>query len=53
MAKKGLWVDPAHVPPWEWRREPVEASTDLGCDPAVQRAIVAGLRGDQECPRDA
>jgi micrococcal nuclease len=20
-AKKGLWVDPAHVPPWEWRVE--------------------------------
>lgn len=19
-AKKGLWVDPAHVPPWEWRK---------------------------------
>jgi endonuclease YncB( thermonuclease family) len=19
-AKKGLWVDPAPIPPWEWRR---------------------------------
>lgn len=19
-AKKGLWADPAHVPPWEWRK---------------------------------
>ena len=19
-AKIGLWVDPAHVPPWEWRK---------------------------------
>ena len=19
-AREGLWVDPAHVPPWEWRR---------------------------------
>jgi endonuclease YncB( thermonuclease family) len=18
--KKGLWVDPAHMPPWEWRK---------------------------------
>jgi hypothetical protein len=20
VTKKGLWVDPAHVPPWEWRK---------------------------------
>ena len=20
-AKKGLWVDPALIPPWEWRKK--------------------------------
>src|SRR5262245_20041737 len=25
-AKKGLWVDPHPVPPWEWRKKWVEAS---------------------------
>ena len=31
----------------------IEASTDWECDPGVQHAIAAGLRGDQELPRDA
>jgi hypothetical protein len=31
----------------------IEAATDWDCDPAVQHAIAAGFRGDQELPRDA
>ena len=30
----------------------IEAATDFDCDSGVRHAIAAGLRGDQELPRD-
>ena len=29
----------------------IETATDLGCDPGVQRAMVAGLRGEDQALR--
>ena len=47
--RRGLWVDPAPVPPWDWRHPPTAPGGTGAACPCDSGAICTGPKGGQFC----
>lgn len=50
--RRGLWVDPAPMPPWEWRHRPPPAEGYAAACPCASSAVCTGPKGGRFCIRE-
>jgi len=51
--RRGLWIDPNPMPPWEWRRRPEPPGGYAAACPCGSGEVCTGKRGGRFCVRSS